>query len=293
MELRLEHPIKAAFCDMDGTLLASDHLASAATVAAIGRAQRSGITVSIATGRNYPMIVGTACDIGLKGPIITTNGAQLVDYSTGKMFYDNGLSPERLIPLFRELERLKVDYCTLGYDICMFSSPENPRSDFCRMTLDHAYALGCGVSKIEFFEGDFDRVLGRHPAKILVNDRIGGECERAKAALGSANPDLDIYYSSPILLEVTHRGVTKGTGVMKAAEYLGIEKQNVAVFGDFDNDLPMFPYAGLPVAMGNANDAVKAAAKYICEDNDSDGVALTLDRIIAENARLASEGITK
>ena len=40
--------------------------------------------------------------------------------------------------------------------------------------------------------------------------------------------------------------------------------------------------AGLPVAMGQGPDEVRAAAEWITASNDEDGVARALDRLLAE-----------
>ena len=44
-------------------------------------------------------------------------------------------------------------------------------------------------------------------------------------------------------------------------------------FGDGANDITMLQYAGIGVAMGNANDNVKAAADYVTAPIDQDGLA--------------------
>ena len=50
-----------------------------------------------------------------------------------------------------------------------------------------------------------------------------------------------------------------------------------AAFGDAENDIPMIKEAGFGVAMGNAEDAVKAAADYVTASNNEDGIPLALD----------------
>ena len=59
----------------------------------------------------------------------------------------------------------------------------------------------------------------------------------------------------------------------KLGEYFGISSEEMIAVGDQTNDLPMIEYAGLGVAMGNAVEAVKAAADHITATNSEDGVA--------------------
>ena len=60
---------------------------------------------------------------------------------------------------------------------------------------------------------------------------------------------------------------------------LGLNKNEVCVFGDYINDLPMFRAAGMSVAVGNADDEVKTKATFITESNNEDGVAKAVLRI--------------
>ena len=67
-------------------------------------------------------------------------------------------------------------------------------------------------------------------------------------------------------------------GIRHAAEYLNIDISQVAAFGDDYGDLDMIAGCGHGVAMGNAAEDVKAAAKYICDTNENDGVAKWLEQ---------------
>lgn len=59
---------------------------------------------------------------------------------------------------------------------------------------------------------------------------------------------------------------------------IGINSENVMVFGDDFNDLELFHICGFPIAMGNGITELKNCAKYITESNDNDGVAVALEK---------------
>lgn len=280
----LTSPIKAVFCDLDGTLLNSNKLVGDRTKDAISRAIKSGMYVSIASGRCYPTVMAIAHELSLNGPIVTTNGAQIIDPTTDLPLYENSLSFDRLLPVLRALRELGATYSALGYDCCLYSEPDTfgVYTAYC----DYAKRLGYSVTPMVVFNDDFSNADGYHVGKLLVGEKRPGDCRRVKEYF-EAHFDFELYYSSPVLLEIMPRGIDKGTGVTKAAELLGLSREQIAVFGDFDNDLSMLAAAGLPVAMGNAEDIVKRAARHICADNDSDGIADTLDLIIAENLLLS------
>ncbi len=83
---------------------------------------------------------------------------------------------------------------------------------------------------------------------------------------------LSIYRSEPFFIEVMARGVDKGAAIAGLIERLGLEREDVIACGDGLNDLAMIRYAGLGVAMGNAQREVKAAADVVTGTNDEDGV---------------------
>ena len=65
---------------------------------------------------------------------------------------------------------------------------------------------------------------------------------------------------------------------------LGISREELIAFGDNYNDITMIGYAGMGVAMGNAEPEVKRIANCVCETNDEDGVAKTIEQMILQKA---------
>ena len=82
---------------------------------------------------------------------------------------------------------------------------------------------------------------------------------------------------TPLELEITAAGVDKGTGASWLADRLGVSREATVGFGDGANDLPLVGAVGRFVAMGNADDEVKAVASEVCPTIDEDGVAQWLD----------------
>lgn len=94
---------------------------------------------------------------------------------------------------------------------------------------------------------------------------------------------LDVYKSAPYFLEIMPFGVTKGSMLPMLLEKLGFTNEEMIAFGDNYNDITMIGYAGLGVAMGNAEEDVKKIANYVCESNDDDGVAKTLEKYVLKS----------
>ena len=81
--------------------------------------------------------------------------------------------------------------------------------------------------------------------------------------------------------EIYHINTNKGKALKKIAEYYNINKEHIIAFGDADNDIELLKYAGISVAMKNGEEKIKEIAKLISlEDNNNDGIKLTLEKII-------------
>ncbi len=92
-------------------------------------------------------------------------------------------------------------------------------------------------------------------------------------------PDYIIHRYHGFMVDIIPRSVTKLESVLKAAEYLKIERENIIAFGDSDNDLEMIEGVGIGIAMGNANDKVKAKAKMITDAFDHEGIKHALQKL--------------
>ena len=73
-------------------------------------------------------------------------------------------------------------------------------------------------------------------------------------------------------LEMTAPGVSKAEGLRRLADLLGISMEETAAIGDADNDRRMLEAVGLPIAMGNADEAIRAICRIVTADNDHNGV---------------------
>ena len=85
-----------------------------------------------------------------------------------------------------------------------------------------------------------------------------------------------------LVITLTGKRATKGAALQAACDHLELDPQTVIAFGDAENDLEMFKLAGASVAMGQAEDRVKAAADYVSSANFDDGVANAVERLLAK-----------
>ena len=89
------------------------------------------------------------------------------------------------------------------------------------------------------------------------------------------------------LLGIFNEGVSKFTALEEIKSILGLNSNQVAIFGDYDNDLSMFACSNYCIAMKNGSELVKKSANYITKyTNDEDGVAIFIrENIIGDTQK--------
>ena len=87
--------------------------------------------------------------------------------------------------------------------------------------------------------------------------------------------------SHPTYLEIVSASVDKGDALRILAERLGVAREEIAAFGDADNDVGMLEYAGSGYVMQNANEQLLARVPLHAPANTDDGVARVLEELLA------------
>ena len=77
-------------------------------------------------------------------------------------------------------------------------------------------------------------------------------------------------------MDIISKNGGKVTGIRKMLEIHGISGEEMVAFGDGENDIEMLSFAGVGVAMGNAEEPVKAVADFVTADIDDDGIEKAL-----------------
>ncbi|WAH35630.1 Cof-type HAD-IIB family hydrolase [Alicyclobacillus dauci] len=235
--------------DMDGTTLSHDLAISDENKKWIRKARESGIEVTFATGRHISGIVRKSIrDLELNAPAVTMNGSE-VWTPQEQLLSRRSLTVDDIQWLLGVARQAGTKYwgdTVEGH----FEELEFPN------TLDDYTWL-----KFGFYSTDSTRI-----------QQVWQTLEREER--------FELSNSHPLNVEVNPLGVTKATGLQTVCDYLNIDPSKVVVMGDSLNDVPMIKWAGLGVAMGNAQDTVKRVADFVTGRNDENGVAQAIERIL-------------
>ena len=244
--------IKAAFFDIDGTLLSfTTHAMPPSTIRALNALRARGVRLIISSGRNIselPSEVRTAFDT-----FIVSNG-QLCFDERGT-FRDAFVDPG-------DVRTIVGDARAGRYDILVSLRDRT----FVNRLSERVLRVGKQVN-IEYREGDLEQALSNPVYQFCAFLDEGEEQQ-----ILDATTSVRTTRWHPLFCDVVPREGGKDFGVRACCERLGIRPDEAIAFGDGENDLAMFSAVGTSVAMGNAWDRVKKQADYVTDDVDADGI---------------------
>lgn len=262
---------KALVLDIDGTLTNSKKEISAATRQAIQELMMRGQKVILASGRPTPGMRRYARELELDkygGYLLSFNGAKIVDCYTEEIIYQR-LLPLTLLPgLYRFAKENGCGLITyLGNDVISAFPPDEYVELEARI---NGLPVKEKANFLEFVDFDINKCLmTAEPEKAELLE------EQLQERYGS---DASIYRSEPFFIEIMPQNVNKAASLDKILPVLGVSREDTVCCGDGFNDISMIEYAGVGVAMGNAQQVVKDAADYVTASNDEDGLIQVIDK---------------
>lgn len=238
--------IKLIASDLDGTLLlnGAQELAPG-TAQLIDAVSERGIIFAAASGRQYPTLRNLFADVHHDICYMCFNGG-LCAYR-GNIFYEKDFSRQEAEELFHDI--YNMDGCEV-----MVSTPEYenliPKDmGFVHIVRDIMKSKCRMVRNFRDIEGPI--------LKVAAYREGGLDPEFWRKRYGNR---FAVQASGTLWLDICPKGVDKGSGIHKVAEYFNIPLENIMAFGDNDNDIPMLSDVGLPVAMDDGIERVKELA---------------------------------
>ena len=244
---KIQMNIKMIVCDVDDTLLKKDKTVSEYTLAILSRCREAGIKTAIATARGHPEKVAPA-EL-FDGKILCNGAAIIADGAT----YRQTIS-------CREARPLLLACCQRGLRI----TTQLDDMHYSNFDVDTVWPEIQKWKTVDFTTHDIDI------EKINVDSVTA---EDATFIMQYMTGNMYLKVARDGLGMIMHKDATKSKALAELARIWDIAQSEIVAFGDDLNDIDMLAYTGVGVAVGNALDEVKAAADYICDTNDNDGVA--------------------
>ena len=267
--------IRLIATDLDGTLLSSATTVSERTRRAVTAAQRAGIVVVPATGR--PIVAAPELiPASMTRLMVCTNGAIAYDHGERRVLLERTIAPAVQADFVDAFSRALPGLAWAAVTDSGHSFRAGPGYLTLMRQGDH------GRNRSIESELDLAGVVSEPAVKLIARHPVLDEEELLVVARELAHPGVNCTTSGVPFLEIAAAGVSKESTLSLIADALGILPAETMAFGDSGNDLGMLRWAGRGVAMGNAIQAAQEAADLITATNNEDGVALVIERLLAE-----------
>ena len=276
---------KLIFIDLDGTLLNDKKEISDENIKWLNRAYKEkGITTIITTGRQLGFVKELYdrynCSFG--DYVIASNGAIIKNIKTNEYINKEVISKEEV----KKLRKISIN------NNLRFFMIYTENEEYKEIIKTNENILNNGGNLVK----NIDILLDEKPESIVTLCILNGKEEDLNKSIKEVER-LNIFDNSPVCIynhkkngftirenyfDVMKKGCNKKNAVKKVMDTLGVNHDEIIVIGDGGNDLPMFEYAKLKIAMENGSDLLKQKADYITDNNNDDGVAKAIRKFIFE-----------
>ena len=270
--------IRLVAMDLDGTLLDSNKRISDENARVLRACEARGIKMVFSSGRSFESLRRMALEVGLSSPIISSNGARVDLTPNGPMLSDYPFDPA--------LARTVYD---LLLDSGIYFIVYNPGRLFkCNAA---AGEWNRGTNALKWDEKKEPALIDvvddpaltvsqglAHVHKFVAFTPDTARLDAIKEKLRLTPSSLSSSWFDNV--EILRPGAGKGLALRDLTKALGLKKAEVMAFGDNLNDIDMFQSAGVPVAMENAIEPLKALARHIAPHHDQSGVGQALRTLI-------------
>lgn len=287
---------KLVAIDLDGTLLNSYGEVSNENKQAIKNAINKGVEVVLSSGRIGDSVESIAHDLSANNYYISGNGSMLYNMQEDKIEYENFIEKEKMLKLIKICEENSIYYSiytenmvitkSLKYNVAFYNY-ENSKKAFDKRTniniVQNIYEYVENLKNNKFLkiticddsEIIFSRIIDKFKKINNIDVLDVAHMSRKIIKEGTEEVPVEYYYT-----EITNKNVDKWTAIEILIKKLNIKREEVIAIGDNMNDKLMIKNAGIGVAMGQANPKIKEIADVVTQDNNNNGVANILNKLI-------------
>ena len=270
---------KLFVADMDGTLLNDNKKISDKNIQTIKKLQDFGIRFAVATGRHDSMIKSYLKHLDLHVPVISCNGAVVREPFSDQIFLSEALPREQSLDVIDICKERQADFHIYGHE-SIFGEK-----------LSHKMLYYHNLNKTLPPEERTKLVTVSDSKDIVLNESeplykflIISDKNRGLLDITDRLAEIDgltVCQSMPTLCDVMKEGITKAYALQKLSESLGIKRNEIVAIGDQYNDIDLIEYAGLGIAVANAEDALKEKADIVTiSNNNEDAVSEAIESFL-------------
>jgi len=248
---------KLAAIDLDGTLLGPEHAISEANAKAVRRLQAAGAQVVLASGRHFNSMRKYAEALPGVQWVVSCQGGE-VSNANRTTILNRQFLPADLVGKAIAAGRAR-GFSIIAYGIEGVFTDSTPgiEMDF------YSELVGLRPAVL-----NRNQLLARDIFKVIWTAEPAGLSQVVLAEV--ASPPVQALRTNPRFLEFMPADVSKGSALARLALHLGIPASAAVAFGDGDNDISMFEWAGKSVAMPQGTPLARARARLIAPDGPAE-----------------------
>ena len=268
-------PVQLVAVDVDGTLLDGSHRLRANVRDSLDQLASSGVKIVLATARGPHALGVIVRQLSFFPWLVCFSGGWIGELDSGSLLPKTVLRDKRLTPSAARV--IVTAACAYNIEPNIYTPTEWRVRTLTPEIRAESVIVESAPLVTQTLLGENEK-----PSKIML---ITGEDEQTKPLTNIANlikPLSTTTFSKPNYLEIIPIGVNKANALATVAQSLGVELSQSAAIGDGLNDLELLREVGLGIAMGNASETVKSAAKWVTGTNDEEGVAQAIQRLVNE-----------
>ena len=267
--------LKLIVFDLDGTLLNNNGEIGKESIRLVKELKQKGVRFTIASGRLHSAILQHAKSLDLKTPLITLDGS-LIKSLDNKIIFESYI-PSKYVKRALKLADLYLLKIALCHAYAIYYSETSS------LIPDLVEKFGAKYVEVESYEpylsntlemvmvGEYKREIREVVRRLSFPHAFGLDVSFYKSHRKG-----DIYF-----FEARKRGVSKGKGLIRLAKLLKLNIHEIAVLGDWYNDLQLFKTDALKIAMANAVTEIKNLSDFVTKKtNDEDGTAEFLELVL-------------
>jgi len=289
---------KLVAIDLDGTMLNSYGEVTENTKRVIKETMKKGTEVIIASGRTMDSIKNIAQEIGSNKYMIAGNGAIVYDIKNKKIIYERYIPKSKALDIIKICDDNSITYSvytnktivaeSLRYNILYYYRENLKKEESKKTSITIVESIYDYIKNLQDDSEKVMKIMICDENKSVFNSIIRkmqdieelevldvSHMSRKVIKNGTEDVSIDYFYT-----EVSMENVDKWFALEFLMDKLNINKEELVTIGDNVNDREMIKNAGYGVAMGGSTPKVTEIANYVTDDNNHEGVAKALEKII-------------
>lgn len=263
--------IKLIVVDIDGTLVDINGKVGEKTHELSQELKKLGIYCTLSSARSFHYSSHIADELKVEIPFVTLDGALIIDKNREIIY--QGIMKDQLVQkciMLAEGNYGKITMCDFE---SQFVTPSHS-------VIKEYTRLNAPIKEV----ADYSSLNGILEVLIYCEDKSSLRFIREKlkfprtlgASLNVTKSPSNEYY----LLTVKKKGSDKLKSIKRLVKHLKLRRDNVAVIGDWHNDIPLFDYGAFNIAVQNAIPELKRKADYVTNStNNEDAVGEVLEMV--------------